>query len=84
MTRNIAFQLSVPTFAMKKLVTRITDRIWRFHRSENGSNALETVMLLAIAAMLGVAIYKIGGLLVQFLEDCLYGFGGEEQTCSPE
>ena len=50
--------------------------IRRFHRNESGANTLEVILILALAVIAAVAIYKFGGIAVEFLYDCLYGFPG--------
>ncbi len=44
-----------------------------FHDNENGMSTFQTIMILAIAAIVGVAVYLLGERLVQFYEDTTEG-----------
>ena len=45
---------------MSKL-TQLKNAVCKFHKDEEGANTLEVVLILALAAIAGIAIYKFGG-----------------------
>jgi len=61
---------------MKKRIKGLLRKIQRFHQNEFGMETLQVVLIIALAAIAAVAIYKFGGIAVEFLYDCLYGFPG--------
>lgn len=44
-----------------------------FHADQRGSSTIQIVMILAIAAIVGVALYLFGERLVQFSGDTIEG-----------
>lgn len=53
---------------MKNRISTLKTAVGNFHNNESGANAMETVMLLALAAIAGVAIYKFGGQVVNWCQ----------------
>ena len=64
---------------MKKQIARLFRKAQRFHHNESGADTLEVILILALAALAAVAIYKFGERIVQFASDCLYGYAGGEE-----
>ena len=64
---------------MKTKIAGFFRRLHRFHRNEDGMETLSVVLIIALAAVVGVAIYQFGALAVQFACDCLDGFPGESE-----
>jgi len=58
---------------MKKQLDSLLHKIQRFHRNESGMETLQVVLIIALAAIAAVVIYKFGGMAVKFMYDCFYG-----------
>jgi len=61
---------------MKTQITKLFKQVQRFHRNDSGTETLQAIMVLAIAAVAAVAVFKLGALIVQFFEDCFFGYPG--------
>ena len=58
---------------MKKQQNSLLRKIQRFHQNESGMETLQVVLIIALAAIAGVAIYQFGGRAVKFMYECFYG-----------
>ena len=58
---------------MKKRMKGLLRKIQRFHQNEFGMETLQVVLIIALAAIAAVVIYKFGGMAVKFMYDCFYG-----------
>ena len=56
---------------MQKFIANVKNSVSKFNNNEDGANALESVMLIALAAIAGVAVYKFGGSSVKWCGDKL-------------
>jgi len=50
---------------MSKL-TQLKNAVCKFHKDEEGANTLEVVLIIALAAIVGVAIYQFGSKVVEW------------------
>jgi Flp pilus assembly pilin Flp len=51
------------------MTTKLINTIRKFHRDEEGLEALQVVMIIAIAAMVMVACATVGKTVVQWMQD---------------
>jgi len=69
---------------MSKLTTQFKNAVSKFHNDEEGMETLQVVLIVALAAIAGVAVYQFGGQASKWTKDQLgrlfgaegYGSGG--------
>ena len=46
---------------MKNLISQLNNSVRKFHNDEEGFEVLQVVLIVALAAIAGVAVYNFGG-----------------------
>lgn len=54
---------------MKSLFNKSVNAIRKFNNNESGMETMQVVMILALAAIVGVAVYKLGTNVVKWGDD---------------
>jgi len=51
---------------MKNLISQLNSSVRKFHNDEEGMETLQVVLIIALAAIAGVAVYQFGGKSVEW------------------
>jgi Flp pilus assembly pilin Flp len=62
------------------MITKFTNPIRKFHRDEEGLEALQVVMIIAIAAMVMIACATVGKAAVTWMTEKWESLKGEDLT----
>jgi len=60
---------------MTNSISQFKNAVTAFHNDEEGANTLEVILILALAAIAGVAIYQFGGRAVAWCKGLLENLG---------
>ena len=64
---------------MKNLISQLNSSVRKFHNDEEGMETLQVVLIVALAAIAGVAVYQFGGRAVDWCKEQMNAITGVEE-----